>query len=623
MCGIAAIFSKSNIEDVYIKKMINIIKHRGPDNEGIMSLFHGKAYLAHRRLAIVDISKLGEQPMCYKNRYWITYNGEIYNYLELRKELEQLGHIFVSNADTEIVLAAYAEWGKECLHKFNGMWAFVIVDIFTENVFISRDRFGVKPLYYWKASNGQIMFASEIKQFTVLPGWRAKMNTQRVFDFMHWGVNDHCEETMFENVFQIRGGMAWEGNCQKMIVSFIPYKWYELKKIDVSNFYEEAVKQFRNILIDAIRIRLRADVSIGTGLSGGLDSSSITCIINELLGKDSNKNRQNTFSVYSDVEKYDEREYINEVLKYNKVNHYYTIPSYENLFKEMETIIWHHDEPFNGTSIYAEWEVFKMVNKKDVRVTIDGHGADELLIGYHSFFGAFLLDLIKKSRLLQFCKEGICIHEIHKYTYENLIKKILWNILPHDVLSYKKGNLFSVPDWININKLENIEVDLYKTIGNRANSVSALSREQLLFTSLPKQLHWYDRDSMAHSVEGRAPFLDYRVVEFLYSCPNQFKMSQGITKRILRDAMVDTLPEKIKNRINKIGFATPEEEWIKTYPREFILKIKEAIEQSEGFLDENILIKAKRIIEGKEIYDNIVWKSICLGKWMRIFNVKY
>ena len=325
MCGITGLLSSNaSISQENLRSMNRSIRHRGPDDEGYV-LFSADSFhclagqdtpsssysssapwiphaqigavsvaanlgFGHRRLSIVDLSPLGHQPMCDPTgRYWITYNGEIYNHLELREELEALNHHFFSHTDTEVILAAYAQWGEACLSRFNGMWAFAIYDRKLDLLFMARDRFGVKPLYYWVTPERELAFASEIKQFTGLTGWRAQVNGQRAYDFLVWGVIDHTDETLFSGVYQLRPGHCVRMKAGQWQDHLTPdgrlqaSRWYELEMGHFSGNFEEAASEFRRLLTDSISLRLRADVPVGSCLSGGLDSSSIVCVMNDLL----------------------------------------------------------------------------------------------------------------------------------------------------------------------------------------------------------------------------------------------------------------------------------------------------------------------------------------------------
>src|SRR5262249_23153188 len=328
MCGIGAIYSPNRgVSPNLLGAMQSVVRHRGPDDEGTVCFYsvNGPAViaggrdtpesayaaplpyapqchgiekngailaLAHRRLSILDPSASGHQPMCTSDRgCWIVYNGEIYNYLELREELEALGQVFISRSDTEVILAAYQTWGRDCLSRFNGMFAIVLFDRVRRKLFVVRDRFGVKPLYYWVSPEKFIAFASEIKQFSALPGWRPRINGQRAYDFLQWGLTDQTDETLFDGVFQLRGVEAvelyFDNSWARSVVhgNRLPvYRWYQLKGNDTCVLpLSDAGHEFRRLLTDSVRLRLRSDVPVGSCLSGGLDSSSIVCLMNGLL----------------------------------------------------------------------------------------------------------------------------------------------------------------------------------------------------------------------------------------------------------------------------------------------------------------------------------------------------
>lgn len=665
MCGIAVLITLNGSPQPLksISSMLDAIRHRGPNDEGIVFFRHqtyeGIPYatnetindvfgsllpyapnekfdgavppdsimaFGHRRLSIVDISSKGHQPMCYANkRYWITFNGEIYNYQEIRQDLELLGHQFLSNTDTEVILAAYAQWGKECLHRFNGMWAFVIYDRQTEKIFVSRDRFGVKPLYYWFSEKNFLAFASEIKEFTVLPCWKATMNGARVYDYLVYNLMDHTSETLFRGVYQIRGGEAFE-ICINDITDRLPiYRWYTLcpKKFD-SNF-EQASHDFRELLKNSVKLRLLADVQVGSCLSGGLDSSSIVCLANDILKDGKKEEVQKTFSACSDVKRFDEREFVDEVTSTRNIEAYYTYPSVDNVLEVLDAIIWHQDEPIGSTSVYAQWLVFQLAADHEVKVMLDGQGADELLCGYHDFFGFRYADLFRAGRWKALIKELKAAKELHGYTEVSSLKSMRTSLLPE---SWKKiaKKVFTQEtlqlSWLNTDKL-GLNSGQGKLNIPLSRSVNELSHVKMIYTGLPLLLHWEDRDSMAHSVESRVPFLDYRLVEFIISLPEDFKICDGYTKRILREGMRGILPEKIRMRIDKIGFATPEEDWIRVQKPDLFRKmLKESVKQSQGILKEEAIEELEKIIEGNKPFSSQIWRMICLGVWIKIFGVQ-
>ncbi|MFZ2497817.1 asparagine synthase (glutamine-hydrolyzing) [Methanosarcina sp.] len=665
MCGIAVLVSLSGSPEPLksIGSMMNTIQHRGPNDEGIV-FFHKHTYewipyggndtpnevfdshltylpkakfnrtvpaksimvFGHRRLSIVDISPKGHQPMCYANeRYWITFNGEIYNYQEIRQDLELLGHHFLSNTDTEVILAAYAQWGKECLHRFNGMWAFVIFDRQTGKIFASRDRFGVKPLYYWFSNKSFLAFASEIKEFTVLPGWKPTMNGARVYDYLANNLTDHTSETLFQDVYQIRGGEAFE-ICINEITDRLPiYRWYTLCPIKFKGTFEQASHDLRELLKDSVKLRLRADVQVGSCLSGGLDSSSIVCLANDILKDERKENFQKTFSACSDVDRFDEREFADEVISTRNLEAYYTYPSVDDLFETLDEIIWHQDEPFGSTSIYAQWLVFQLAANQGVKVMLDGQGADEQLCGYHDFFGFRYAELFRAGRWRALFTELDAAKELHGYTKASSLKSMKSSLLPKSWKKTMKKVFMQETlrlSWLDMDKLE-LNSRQYRLNIPLSNTINELSYVRMIYTSLPLLLRWEDRDSMAHSVESRVPFLDYRLVEFIMSLPEDFKICDGYTKRVLREGMRGILPEKIRMRVDKKGFITAEEDWIRVQKPDLFRKmLRESVNQSQGVLKEEAIEELERIIEGNKPFSSQIWRLICFGKWVKIFGVQ-
>lgn len=628
MCGIAALFSMKNIERNYIKKMTDVIKHRGPDAFGHEYFENDKWQLGHRRLSILDISEAGKQPMMYCNgKYWITFNGEIYNYIELRNELEAKGYIFHTNTDTEVILASYACWGKDCLRHFNGMWAFVIIDTKERKSFISRDRFGVKPLYYYYSLDGVLAFASEIKQFTVLPGWHAGLNVQRSYDFLVWGQLDHTNETMFCNVYQIRRGEAVELDLDELGLysQRLPvYSWYDLNYANFDGTIEEAVAEFRRLFIDSVSIRLRSDVKVGSCLSGGLDSSSIVCVINDLLRKDHKNDIQETVSACAKIKKYDEREYIDDILSDRNIKGYHIYPEFEGLFDTLDDIVWHQEEPFGSTSIYAQWCVYKEAAFQGLKVMLDGQGADESLLGYHSSFGVLFSNLFTNYRWNKLISEIQSCSRRHNYSYMFAMRGIVSNLFPEYVLNKLKhfyDGRSNVPDWLNLHFMNIQTINPIISEGRKITSLKEWSYSELMQSNLQQLLHYADRDSMAHSVETRLPFLDYRLVEFIINLPDEYKLSEGITKKILRNSMKGILPEKVRMRMTKLGFVTPEEIWMRENNEFFRKKIKNAIEYSDGVLNDSFLTHFDNVINRRRPFDSRMWRGLSFGYWMRRFSI--
>ncbi len=635
MCGIAGFISNHKIKESTIKSMLDQIRHRGPDGSGINVVCRAdekiscSVGLGHVRLSILDLSEAGHQPMCYLNQYWITYNGEIYNYKELRRELADKGYQFMSQTDTEVILAAYAEWGANCLEHLNGMFAFLIFDRKNWKLFAARDRFGIKPLYYRVGSDGSIGFASEIKQFTVLSDWLARMNGRRVYDFLVFGQSDHTDETMFNGVFQFRPGEAllinlYNHSFKMNVGDRLPvYQWYKLKGIPFEGNMEEAGKMFVDLMTDSVKLRLRSDVPVGSCLSGGLDSSSIVVLINRLLNRRGIEN-QKTFSACTKIDRFDERKWIDIVVGYTGVAPHYVYPDSDGLFNDINRITWHQDEPFGSTSIFAQWEVFRLAAKNNVKVMLDGQGADELLAGYHIFFGPMLVELLTSFRWLRLAREISLLHHVHAYSLYEILQYIANALLPDLIASPLRrltGKSYSSPNWLNFNKLGVVLRNPADARGGLTNSVRKMSYAQLTSVNLQRLLHFEDRNSMAHSIESRVPFLDYRLVEAVLGIPDEYKISNGVTKRVLREGMKNILPEKIRMRMDKIGFATPEEVWMRNNSTMFRTKAREAVEKSCGVLNDHAISKINDIIDGKKPFSSIPWRIISFGYWIDEFDV--
>lgn len=636
--------------------MTSSVRHRGPDDEGYVffgndnglivaggtdtpqKVYHsqhqyspkhpwqavsGQAFnvaLGHRRLSILDLSPAGHQPMCSdEQRFWITYNGEIYNFLEIRAELEGLGHCFTTGSDTEVILKAYQAWGIDAFNHFNGMFAFVIFDRLKRTVIAVRDRFGVKPLYYWISPQGSIAFASEIKQFTQLAGWKPAMNGQRVYDFLNWGIMDHTSETCFAGVHQLRGGEYVTFSLDKFPNTLQPKRWYTLVPKPFQGSLQEAGKRFGELLESSVQLRLRADVDIGSCLSGGLDSSSIVCVANHLLRHREASARQKTFSACSEVKRFDERSFIESVVSATGVEAHYTYPNLEHLFDDCRDVIWHQDEPFASTSIYAQWLVFKLSKEQGVKVMLDGQGADEHLAGYHGFFGNRFYDLFKTLRWHTLFNELKSSKTMHQGL--NPLPSLLGKLVPgflNQPLRRIMGKSATKPDWLNLDLLK--AEDCSPNFNCNHKTVLDQSLQQLTYTSLPMLLHWEDRDSMAHSIESRTPFLDYRLVEFSLGLSSDHKISEGWTKRVLRESMKGILPEDIRIRIDKLGFVTAEEDWLKRQnPQRFQQALHEAIEKSKGILRPSSKMIVEEMIQGKRPFSFLPWRLIILGYWIDRF----
>ncbi len=524
--------------------VIDSVIHRGPDGRGWneFSSPKGPVLMAHRRLSIIDLSQDGHQPMSTnERRYWITYNGEIYNYLEIKKELEDLGRDFSTKTDTEILLYSYCEWGTRCLDKLNGMFSFVIWDDKEKKYFAARDRFGIKPLYYYMRGN-KLAFASEIKQFKEIPDWTALLNQEVAVEYLDTGLCDHMHETLYKNVFQILPGHFMEGDLATGHQEL--QCWYKIEEriTPLHNITDdEAISGFTELFEDSIRLRLRSDVPVGLCLSGGVDSSSIASLVRSISKSD---REIHSFSSVFPSHEVDESIYIDELVSSKNLVSHKNYPTLEGFLKELDVILYHQDLPFLGTSIFAQWKTFQSAKKQGVVVLLDGQGADESLLGYPGMLNGLLFDYARKldmASLWQFIKWQA--HTNNQFALQTLLLALQerYNPLYTALLSLKNFRKFSPKA-----SIQNITEVCLHHISN----------------DLQTLLRYEDRNSMAASRESRLPFLDCRLVEYVLSLPIKTRFRNSTTKWVLRESMRGTNLESILNRKDKIGFATPEQKWL-------------------------------------------------------------
>jgi asparagine synthase (glutamine-hydrolysing) len=466
------------------------------------------------------------------------------------------------------------------------MFAFAIYDAVAGELFLARDRFGIKPLYYWVSPGGVLAFASEIKQFTALPGWQPRVNAGRAAEFLRTGLTDDDDETLFEGVYHVLPGHCATVRCDGINADATGRigcrRWYELVPTPFRGSFEDAVTEYRRLLSDAVRLMLRADVPIGSCLSGGLDSSSIVCLINRQLRSQGAEALQKTFSSRASGTPFDEWRWIEQVVKQTGVDAQATVPTVEQLEEEAAAFAWHQDEPTASTSFFAEWRVYRLAQQAGLKVMLDGQGADEALAGYHAFFAPYFASLARARRFREMWQEIGAFKKRHGYGEIAALKGIARSLLSRD------------PQFA---------------------SVSALSRAQVVSTNLPMMLRCADRSAMAHSVESRVPFLDHRVVEFSLGLPDALKIGGGVTKRVLRDAMSGILPDVIRDRVDKIGFETPESVWMTGE------ELQQAVAISDRFVPASSLIHFDAMAAGTRPFDRMPWRAISFGHWMRAFSV--
>jgi len=650
MCGIAGIYSlQETVAPRIIQKMMNTLGHRGKDDEGYLALdfeedqpypltggrsktegpsieeFTRPAHLllGHCRLSIIDLSSAGHQPMSNEDgSLWIVYNGEIYNYLEVREELKTLRHSFRSGTDTEVILHAYEEWGTDCLTHFNGMWVFAIVDLREKRFFCSRDRAGVKPFYYI-FDGAQFCFASEIKAFLQIGNFSIEPNEQIIADYLFSGLLDHTHETFFKNIYQLRPGEYLLFEDKKLTIR--SYWDIETNEIHFSRD-DDYAERFYELLKDSIRLRLRTDVPIGSCLSGGLDSSSIVCLANRLMFNGQNIDpklvgeRQKTFSSCFENPAYDERKFIEIVIRRTGVEKNYVFPNPEDLFTDLKRLIWHQDEPFGSTSIYAQWRVMGLAKERGVIVLLDGQGGDELLAGYPPSFYFLFSQSLKRAEIWHLIKEIYRFRKNHQHLPNQFAIKILAAILPTWIKPLAHKWLKGSTEWAE----EGFQEKYFRRFPRPVkfdNDLNNYLYQIFRYTTLPGLLHYEDRNSMAFSIETRLPFLDYRLVEYLFSLPLDQKITGGMTKVVLRKAMKGILPEEVRNRGDKMGFVTPEDIWFRTILKNQIHEIIRSKSFAErGYFDVNKVKKAfDEHCKGKVNISSTIWRWVNLELWLRTF----
>ncbi|NPA87545.1 MAG: asparagine synthase (glutamine-hydrolyzing) [Epsilonproteobacteria bacterium] len=601
MCGISGIIYKKGgcINKNEIKEMNRLITHRGPDDEGYF--FGGNFTFGHRRLSILDLTKAGRQPMEYlgKNgRYVITYNGEIYNYLELKEILMNEGYVFKSNSDTEVVLACYDKWGERCVEYFNGMWAFAIYDEKKNAVFMSRDRYGIKPLYYANL-NDKFVFGSEIKQ---LLGFSKKnfVNESVLGEYLVFGLEEHTDETFFKNVFKLTPGHNLIYNLNKH--EFKIKKFYDitidekLKLIDE----ERALEGLKTLLKNSVDFRFRSDVKVGICLSGGLDSAIIASTVKLL-------NKNNTVAVHakSIEKKTDESAFAKEVAKHCELDLKIVEPNLEEIFDSLRDVFYAQEEPFGSPSIVMQYFVMKRANEENCKVMLDGQGADEIFFGYERYYSFYLASLLKEFKFKEFFIEMINIKPF-KLSKKQILKSVIGVLF--------RGVIFKTKYRLNTNIKLKYHLDIDRVLGLfKTNTFNEFQIKEIKNVSLPHLLKYEDKNSMRHSVEARVPYLDYRLVHFGLSLNEKLKYKNGYLKYILRKVVENRLPSFIVWRKNKFGFEAPTDKLMEKYKSLMIKKIRnsELLRLTVDFEEEKIQKNHK-----------LLWRLYSVAMWEEIYEVK-
>ncbi len=644
MCGIAGILNKEGIRSSDLHSMSTILRHRGPDDEGffisgntvtsrfykgndtipeLASIPHISEYhqdaacqigLMHRRLSILDLSATGHQPMSY-NQYTIVFNGEIYNYKELKSELAGKGLTFTSDSDTEVILVAYQYWGEECVKHFVGMWAFAIYDKEKQHLFLSRDRFGIKPLYYFQNKMG-FAFASEIKALLALDVVKPEADMTSVFEYISFGATTDPSANLFKQIQLLPPSHNLTVNTNTLHTTTNQY--YNLRE-QVNNYPSpkdaDAEAVFKSALYTSIDLHLRSDVTVGSTLSGGLDSSTLVALVASKMGDKPFK----TFTAAYAEKDIDESDFARKAISdYKNIDAYFTYPDIKTYWKDFDKLIWHQDLPINSTSMFAQWEVMKLASQQNIKVLLDGQGADEMLGGYYNFAGIFLIEKLKHLQISSFMKEKNELQQKFSPNINQTIGKAAYYFIPEyfqkQVRSKKRVGMGSVS--------ENYHQQL-AAIHVPARGGKSFKEQSILSMQFGLQdlLRYEDRNSMAFSIESRVPFLDHRLVELSIALKNDWKIHDGWTKYILRKTAEPVLNKEVVWRKYKMGFLTPQKLWklqSKTELTEFINDTT-----IPDFLNKEYLLKLNNADLNDSSHLSEFWKIISFLKWAEVFKVTF
>jgi asparagine synthase (glutamine-hydrolysing) len=613
MCGISVQVNKNGkVNGESLRHMNEKIAHRGPDDEGY---FIGENFgFGHRRLSIIDLSKNGHQPMQHKH-LWIVYNGEIYNYVELREELTVMGCEFHSTSDTEVILAAYARWGRDCFSRFNGMWAFAIYDGEQNEIVLSRDHFGIKPLYFCKTEH-VFLAGSEVKQFLGFSELPTSLNKGVALNFLVKGLLNYSDETFFEGINELRPGHCLVYNLTRHEHEVI--KWYclDASAIPIRDNYTTAVQKVRNLLVDSVKLRMRSDVRVGSCLSGGIDSSSIVTIVHSQ--EIANADFETITSCHAD-KNYDEQRFSDVVSVKTGFKASKIYPDMDALLEngDLDKMIYHQDQPFSGGTHYSEFKVFEMARKNKLIVMQDGQGSDEYLSGYREFYVARVIELVKALRFNEALKTIVAKARHKNTTTRQELREVLRTVVGFRVIRLMKRILgrndypWLSDSWRKMARQELLNFDSY--------DVRRLSMAQIQHSSIPYQLHSEDRNSMTFSIESRLPFLDHRLVEYVIGLPSSYKIKDGYSKAVLRDA-IQELPEAIKYRKDKMGFVAPDGPWIMKN-KDIVRKDLVELSQSSEIFSQDLVKRFDKYIKGELEYEPIYFRAMAFQRFCKIFNL--
>ena len=606
MCGIAGIVQlNGDLNSLKrIQNMMALVAHRGPDGQG--SIIVEKVALGHRRLAILDLSKNGSQPMqSFDGNLHITFNGAIYNFVELRQELLGHGYEFFGNSDTEVLLNAYGHWGKKCVDHLNGMWSFAILDMNKNIIFCSRDRFGEKPFYYHQSSLS-FSFGSEIRQ--LLPELDEVFANKSLLERFFAGVaGEDYSETFFKGVHKLPAGhnLIFDLTTNQMEIAC----YYELKKqcADGSPSLDELEKGFKLLFFDSVKLRLRSDVAVGTCLSGGLDSSSISSVAAEQVAKKTSRPFKAITAASTDLTR-DETDFAKAVVKTCELDWHVIKPDYERFKSVTREVVRAQEEPFGSASIVMQYEVMRAAANNGIKVLLDGQGADEVLLGYERYFAAYLKQVLNQKGARHLYQEA-------KNISRNNASMSIWALAKYYLyFNYSTIRKLEKQFKFYFLSLTSSSVKDIRSYATSSKNMFDLQKFEITQSNLLPLLRFEDKNAMWHSIETRLPFLDYRLVEYCCNIPIEAKINGGWTKYILRSAMRDRLPEKVVWRTNKFGFEAPQSDWIAKHKVQMLLAINGSSIVNYFFRDK---VQIEKILKNQ----TLIWKLYIVALWEEEFGV--
>lgn len=614
MCGIAGIISPtpSLLNTTVLKAMAQSLVHRGPDGEGVWINEENTAGFAHRRLSIIDLSAEASQPMHFLNRYTIVFNGEIYNYIELRIALEKVGYHFKTKSDTEVILAAYDHYKEKCVQHFDGMFAFALWDDKEKRLFAARDCFGEKPFYYCTQED-TFVFGSEMKALWAA-GVHKSIENNMLLNYITLGQlqdPEHKSKTFYNDIYSLPPAHYLNFYQGKLSVK----QYWNLDKETCININEEdAISELDRLLNKAVTVRMRSDVAIGSSLSGGLDSSTLLYYIKK--NQKENISGYNTFSALFPGFEKDESRYVQKISQAFDVSNKSTTPSASSLIEDFEKLMYHQEEPFSSSSVYAQYKVMQLAQENNVKVLIDGQGADEVFAGYHKYIHWYLQEKLNRRHLFQ------VIDELKKFrangiTVEWGIKNILAAYLPsHVSLALEKRDFAKISHNKDISKFllshhKGREWEgIHKPIVTKMNDILYFNTMK---SGLEELLRFSDRNSMAHGCEVRLPFLNKELVQFVFSLPSSMKMQNGFTKHILRKLMNGKLSDDIVWRKDKVGYEPPQKSWMETpMMKDYLYEAKKKLVKNDIITPEALQRKYKPLAAHER--NNYDWRYMCVAE---------